>query len=127
MQVVDNLLVVHNIDQKSTNFYDVKLAEYNQPVCAENLDVDISYSLENYHSDKIFPEETEKSSVDDTFDVDGETEKLVSDQAKQSKDYVEVDFKFNFTGEDDSPINVGIDIGTGQAQKDEQVGANLQR
>lgn len=29
MQVVDNLLVVHNIDQKSTNFYDVKLAEYN--------------------------------------------------------------------------------------------------
>lgn len=118
---------MHNIDQKSTNFYDVKLAEYNQPVCAENLDVDISYSLENYHSDKIFPEETEKSSVDDTIDVDGETEKLVSDQAKQSKDYVEVDFKFNFTGEDDSPINVGIDIGTGQAQKDEQVGANLQR
>lgn len=120
MQVVDNLLVVHNIDQKSTNFYDVKLAEYNQPVCADNLDVDISYSLEYYHSDHIFPEETEKSSVDDTLNVDEtETEKLVSDQAKQSKDYVEVDFKFNFTGEDDQPIKVGIDIGTGQAQKDE--------
>lgn len=29
MQVVDNLIVVHNLDQKSTNLYDVKLAEYN--------------------------------------------------------------------------------------------------
>lgn len=114
MQVVDNLLVVHNIDQKSTNFYDVKLAEYNQPICAENLDVDTSYSLEYYHSDQIFPEETAKSNVDDTLNVDEtESEKLVSDQAVQSKEYLEVDFKFNFTGEDDKPINIGIDIGTG--------------
>lgn len=29
IQIIDNLIVVHNIEQKSTNFYDVKLAEYN--------------------------------------------------------------------------------------------------
>lgn len=40
MQVADNLIVVHNIEQKSTNFYDIKLAEYAQPVCVDNLDVD---------------------------------------------------------------------------------------
>lgn len=40
MQVIDNLIVVHNIDQKSTNIYDIKLAEYNLPICQDNLDVD---------------------------------------------------------------------------------------
>jgi len=40
MQVSDNLIVVHNIDEKSTNYYDIKLAEYSQPVCVDNLDVD---------------------------------------------------------------------------------------
>lgn len=29
IQVVDNLIVVHNMDQKSTNMYDIKLAEYS--------------------------------------------------------------------------------------------------
>ena len=40
MQIADNLIVIHNMEQKSTNFYDIKLAEYAQPVCVDNLDVD---------------------------------------------------------------------------------------
>jgi len=40
MQIVDNLIVVHNMDEKSTNIYDIKLAEYALPVCVNNLDVD---------------------------------------------------------------------------------------
>ena len=40
MQVIDNLIVVHNLDQKSTNMFDIKLAEYSQPICVDNLDVD---------------------------------------------------------------------------------------
>lgn len=56
MQVIDNLIVVHNIDQKSSNCYDIKLAEYSQPICVDNLEIDTSYS-ESYHSDIIFNEE----------------------------------------------------------------------
>lgn len=56
MQVVDNLVVVHNIDQKSSNCYDIKLAEYAQPICVDNLEIDSSYS-DSYHSDAIFNEE----------------------------------------------------------------------
>jgi hypothetical protein len=48
---------VHNIDQKSTNFYDIKLAEYNQPVCVDNLDVETKWSQDSYHSEQIFAEE----------------------------------------------------------------------
>tara|TARA_B110000285_G_C15071700_1_gene588342 strand:+ start:256 stop:426 length:171 start_codon:yes stop_codon:yes gene_type:complete len=55
--VVDNLIVIHNVDEKSSNFYDIKLAEYAQPICVDNLDIDTSYANEFYHSDLIFPEE----------------------------------------------------------------------
>ena len=40
MQIVDNLLAVHNLDQKSSLLFDIKLAEYSIPICVENLDVD---------------------------------------------------------------------------------------
>ena len=55
IQVVDNLIVIHNVDQKSTNLYDVKLAEYYLPLCVDNLDVDTQYFVDTYHTDKIFP------------------------------------------------------------------------
>ena len=45
---------MHNLDQKSTNAYDIKQAEYNLPVCVDNLDIDTSYASEYYHSDLIF-------------------------------------------------------------------------
>lgn len=40
IQVVDNMIVIHNLDQKSTSLYDIKLAEYYHPVCVDNLDID---------------------------------------------------------------------------------------
>jgi len=125
--VVDNLIVVHNIDQKSTNFYDIKLAEYNQPICVDNLDVDSQYSIEHYHSDNLFPEETanaegtegDQDNDNDKFKGPGEadTGNNAGDQVKQSKDYLEVNFQFNYTGEDDSPIKIGIDVTGGQSDK----------
>jgi len=58
--VIDNLITVHNLDEKSTNFYDLKLAEYNVPVCVDNLDIDLQYAQESYHTDMIFKEEKTK-------------------------------------------------------------------
>lgn len=57
MQVVDNLIVVHNFADKSSHMYDIKLAEYTIPICVDNLDIDTSFYAENYHSDTLFEEE----------------------------------------------------------------------
>lgn len=46
IQIVDNLIVIHNMEEKSTNMYDVKLAEYAQPVCVDNLDVDTQHAVD---------------------------------------------------------------------------------
>ncbi len=74
MQVIDNLIVVHNIDQKSTNIYDIKLAEYNLPICQDNLDVDTQYAQEYYHSDSIFNEEIQALNDVDNVGIEIETE-----------------------------------------------------
>ena len=37
--------------------YDIKLAEYAQPICLDNLDIDKQYSLDSYHTDQLFSEE----------------------------------------------------------------------
>jgi hypothetical protein len=34
MQVVDNLLVLHNLDERTTQIYDLKLADYSSSVLA---------------------------------------------------------------------------------------------
>ena len=61
MQIVDNLLVVHNIDQKSSLIYDIKLAEYSLPICVENLDLETQFIEDKYHSDLFLKEEIEKT------------------------------------------------------------------
>ncbi len=76
VQIVDNLIVVHNIDDKSTNLYDIKLAEYNLPVCIDNLDIDTQYSQESYHSDKLFQEE--KNENQESVDIENDNERVKS-------------------------------------------------
>lgn len=39
MQVIDNLIVVHNMDEKSTQMYDLRI-DYYLPLCKPNLEVD---------------------------------------------------------------------------------------
>lgn len=68
IQVVDNLIVVHNMDEKSTNLYDIKLAEYALPVLVDNLDVDTQYYVDTYHTDAIFDEEKEREDRPDESD-----------------------------------------------------------
>ena len=130
MQVADNLIVVHNVDQKSTNLYDIKLAEYAQPVCVDNLDVDTQYATENYHSDLIFKEEQLTAGQDGqeaNIDIENDNDKFkgpnsaaqgdqMEDQSKQSKEYLEVNFQFNYTGDDEAPIKLGLDVAGADSQ-----------
>jgi hypothetical protein len=103
MQVVDNLIVVHNFADKSSHLYDIKLAEYTIPICVDNLDIDTSFYAENYHSDTLFEEENVQEEKPE----------------EEAKEYFEINFKFNYTGEDDTPINLGIDLG--QIEKEKEV------
>ena len=92
MQVIDNLIVVHNFNEKSTNMYDIKLAEYTSPICVDNLDIDTQYFLNKYHSDPLFKEEENSELKSDaqggeTFKTGGKEEKI-----KESKEYFEINF-----------------------------------
>lgn len=45
MQIIDNMLVVHNLDDKSSQVYDFKIADYASPLIGPNLEVDSSFVL----------------------------------------------------------------------------------
>jgi len=51
------------------------------------------------------------------FKSPGEAAEQVSDTQKQSKQYYEVNFQFNYSGDDENPIKVGIDVNTGASEK----------
>ena len=55
---MDNTLVLHNIDDKSSQVYDFKIADYASALLGPNLEVDQSFVMKGaYFSDLIFPEE----------------------------------------------------------------------
>ena len=39
LQIIDSLVCVHNLDEKTTQLYDLKVAEYSQPLLKNNLTV----------------------------------------------------------------------------------------
>ena len=93
--------------------YDIKLAEYAQPICVNNLEVDTQYFQEHYHSDVLFSEE-KKPVVENQGSNESEQFKSPSDIAngekiEETKEYVEVNFQFNYTGAEESPIKISID------------------
>lgn len=60
MQVVDNLLVVHNLDNKDSQIYDFKIQDYSRPLIQNNLNINTSFvDKDAFMSDVVFPEERE--------------------------------------------------------------------
>lgn len=49
MQVIDNLLVVHNIDQRVTQIYDLKLEDWNVPLLIDDIKVEIQPALKGLY------------------------------------------------------------------------------
>ena len=103
------------MDEKSTNMYDIKLAEYAQPVCVDNLDVDTQHAADQYHSDQLFTEEKKVSDINDSMlEVDQDQYRSPNapnnDQIVESKEYLEINFKFNYDGEDESPVKLDLGI-----------------
>ena len=60
MQVIDNILIVHNIDDKVSQLYDVKLQDYYLPLIIDGCTIDETTLQKNlFLSDLIFKEEKE--------------------------------------------------------------------
>ena len=79
MQIIDNTLVVHNLDEKSSQVYDFKIADYASPLLGPNLEVDTSFVLKGaYVSDLIFPEEQENEQESAFKGLRGLTEQATS-------------------------------------------------
>ena len=77
--MIDNTLVVHNLDDKSSQVYDFKIANYASPLIGSNLEVDSSFVLQGaYVSDLIFPEEQENEQESAFKGLRGLTEQATS-------------------------------------------------
>jgi hypothetical protein len=89
------------------------LAEYAQPICVDNLDVNIEFAQSSFFSDQIFTEEIKVlgSDAEDANDsLRDISMRIGNDPAKQSKEFLDINFKFNYTGDDDKPLSLGIDV-----------------
>ena len=63
MQIIDNTLVLHNVDEKSSQIYDFKIQDYGSPLIRQNLEVDTSFAKRGAHySDLFLPEDQENES-----------------------------------------------------------------
>lgn len=55
MQIIDNIFVLHNLTDKSTQMYDFKIQDYSYPLGKPDLQVDSRIVLKKaYMSDAIF-------------------------------------------------------------------------
>jgi len=92
MQVIDNLLVVHNLDNKDSQIYDFKIQDYSRPLIQNHLNVDTSFvDKDAFFSDVIFPEERE--GVDEFRGVQTnpelEKEKKAREAEMKGKDFID--------------------------------------
>lgn len=85
----------------------------------DNLDIDTQYSQDYYHTDAVFNEEIKALGDGGPGMSDANEGDAMGEQVKQSKEYLEVNFQFNYSGDDDSPIKIGIDVNAGQTQPPE--------
>lgn len=71
MQVIDNLLIVHNLDNKDSQIYDFKIQDYSRPLILNNLNINTSLAEKDaFLSDVVFTEEL--NSIDEFKGVAGQ-------------------------------------------------------
>lgn len=142
MQIVDNALIVHNLDEKSSQLYDFKIADYASPLMNANLEVDSSFiGRAAYMSDLIFPEEQENES-ESAFkglrgmseqatsifhattgpnqggnNTDGKNVEPMTTGPENSKEFVELNFQVKYTDDEEKPIQAAVDIPVAQSSQ----------
>ena len=57
LQICDSMIALHNIDEKCSQLYDLKIADYALPLLRPNLEVDQRHVSSKFLSDAIFAEE----------------------------------------------------------------------
>ena len=132
MQIIDNALCVHNLDEKASQLYDFKIADYASPLLNNNLCVDSSFVAKGaYVSDLIFPEEQENEAESAFKGLRGLSEQATSvfhatagpnqvtnvaatggakgvspmkSGPENSKEFVELNFQVKYTDDEEKPV-----------------------
>ncbi len=60
------MLVIHNLDEKTTQAYDLNLADFDSPILISNLQTDHNYINNKFLSDLFLAEELPKESIAET-------------------------------------------------------------
>lgn len=90
MQIIDNLIVIHNMDEQASQIYDFKLVDYNAPILLENCAVNVKPAMRGVTiSDVIWHEE--KHSEEEIVKPFGK-ESSDTDPLLQSKEFIECNF-----------------------------------
>ena len=126
MQIIDNLLVVHNLDEKATQIYDFKIQEYSNPLIGPNLNVDTSLASRNIYVSQNASPEDKGASTDQFKGLGGMTEQVtqlygasaasivnqteMTTGMENSKEFIEFNFKVKYTDDDNEPVQALLDI-----------------
>ena len=66
MQMLDGMLVLHNLDEKTTQVYDLKLTDYEESILIPNLQTNHQFTKTKFLSDLFLAEEVPKENEGDT-------------------------------------------------------------
>jgi len=90
MQVIDNMILLHNHDEQVTQVHDIRLTDYQAPLLKQNCQIDVSLLPQKiYISDQILPEELDDENQEDRIQKD--------DTMLLSKEYIEFNFQLKYT------------------------------
>ncbi len=106
MQIVDNLLVVHNIDDSSSQLYDLKLEDWFKPLLREGLRVEYGPVLKGkYITDLLQKEETKIQQYQERKSMNVSSILVEEDKTKDSQTNGDVDTSEGLNQILSEPIN----------------------
>lgn len=118
MQIIDNLLVVHNMDEQKTLLYDMKLTDFQVPLTGSDNHTTVDYSKiaqDLFASDLIFPEDfTEAEEQHNAGVKSGQLQQISTagdlGEGQQAKEFVQFKFKVEYTSDEETPLKAMVNI-----------------
>ena len=106
MQIIDNLVVVHNLDERHSQMYDFKIVDYATPLLKPH--VKVHPDMDHFCSDMYLPEE--KAAL-------AEAE---SDPNLAKEQSVEINFTVKYSSDSDEPVKAEVSVKDSPAAEEEK-------
>lgn len=100
MQIIDNLIVIHDIDNHSSQAFDLRLQDaYTMPLLRPNLQTDLTPLLQNKFASDLFLAEEVGEEEEESEERVLKLKKSKGEESEKTKEYVDFGFKMDI-GED---------------------------